>query len=186
MRTGWSSKAMLGRGLLHPAPPRLSGCVQLHMHLVIGRSIPWQVWFKSHFREWGSCWQALQDVLATHTPVYRVLAPPWCAYREWGGLLPPHARDTMVSHSCCGGPDPSTRPVETLTHAFLECPVAQAVMMWLSRVMEYMDGTTPPATVDVLLLGRVTAWRPEYRRPQMGVAALACAACTTSSTIVTW
>jgi len=114
------------------------------------------------FPEWGSCWQALRDTSLPRTHRSTVYLLLHGALTVNGEAFYRHMRETpWCPHSCCGGPDPSTRPVETLTHAFLECPVAQAVMMWLSRVMEYMDGTTPPATVDVLLLGRVTAWRPE-------------------------
>ena len=111
--------------------------------------------------EWAACWQALRDPSlprphrsSAYLLLHGVLTVNGEAYRR-------HMRDTpWCPHSCCHHQDPRARPVETLTHAFLECPVARVVMTWLCRLMEHMDGTAPPTTADVLLLGRPAAWRP--------------------------
>ena len=112
--------------------------------------------------EWASCWQALRDPSLPRphrSTVYMLLHGVLTVNGE---AFLRYMRDTpWCPHSCCGGPHPRERPVETITHAFLECPVARAVMTWLSRIMEHMDGTAPPHTADVLLLGRPAAWRPQ-------------------------
>ena len=53
--------------------------------------------------------------------------------------------------------------METYTHAFLTCPVAQAVTTWVVRVMGHMDGAEPPRSAEVILLGDQAAWTPTNR-----------------------
>ena len=118
---------------------------------------------------WATCWQDLRDssLRRTHrSTVYLLLH----------GALPTNGmafvwywrEDSFCPHTCCSDeqvPRPQW-PVETYTHAFLTCPVAQAVMTWLVRIMHHMDGSEPPRTANTLLLGSRDAWEPRTRSLQ--------------------
>ena len=73
--------------------------------------------------------------------------------------------DSFCPHTCCARADLPVpqRPVETYSHVFLSCPVAVTVTTWLVRVMGYMDGTEPPRSAEVIMLGSRTAWTPSDR-----------------------
>ena len=50
-------------------------------------------------------------------------------------------------HACCSGPP---QP-QTISHLFLECPVAATVSSWLCRLWQAMTGQLPDASVDSIL-----------------------------------
>jgi hypothetical protein len=52
------------------------------------------------------------------------------------------------------------QPLETLSHLFLECPVAAGLMAWVAGLWALIAGASPPCTAAVLLLGDWQAWRP--------------------------
>jgi hypothetical protein len=61
-----------------------------------------------------------------------------------------------------GSPAPDSYQLETLTHLFVQCPIAVAVWAWFARVWSQVQ---PDAAVDfssarVLLLDDSAAWRP--------------------------
>ena len=61
-----------------------------------------------------------------------------------------------------GSPTPDSYQLETLTHLFVQCPIAVAVWAWFARVWSKVQ---PDAAVDfssarVLLLDDSAAWRP--------------------------
>jgi len=116
---------------------------------------------------WSRCWQDLRDP-ALRRPHRSTM------FLLLHGALPTNGMafvwrwrdDPFCPHTCCAWedvPPPRLRPVETYTHAFLTCPVAQAVTTWLVRVMGHMDGAEPPRTAEVVLLGDRTAWAPANR-----------------------
>jgi hypothetical protein len=115
---------------------------------------------------WAQCWQDLRDTSLRRphrSTVFLLLH----------GALPTNGmalvwrwrRDSFCPHSCCTSEEiPQDQwPVETYTHAFLRCPVAQAVTVWLVRIMRHMDGTEPPRTAEALLLGSRDAWTPQHK-----------------------
>jgi hypothetical protein len=54
--------------------------------------------------------------------------------------------------------------LETLQHAFLECPAVRPALEWLARVWPRIDGGgPPPLTAEVWLLGVSTTWQPQGR-----------------------
>lgn len=112
---------------------------------------------------WSKCWQDLRDssLRRPHRST---------AYLLLHGALPVNGMaflwrwrdDSSCPHACCTRSDIPLheRPVETYTHAFLSCPVAHTVTTWLVRLMSHMDGTAPPRTADVIMLGSKATWRP--------------------------
>lgn len=112
---------------------------------------------------WSKCWQDIRES--------RLRRPHRStAYLLLHGALPVNGMaflwrwrdDSSCPHTCCTREDVPLheRPVETYTHAFLSCPVAHTVTTWLVRLMGHMDGTTPPRTAAVIMLGSKGAWTP--------------------------
>jgi hypothetical protein len=117
----------------------------------------------AHPPEWAYCWKDLRDTSLPRTHRSTVYLLLQGVLTLNGEAFFRHSRDApWCPHSCCDGPGvlPDARPVETISHAFLECPLARAVMTWLTRLMAFMDGEAPPASAAVLLLGNPAAWRP--------------------------
>jgi hypothetical protein len=78
------------------------------------------------------------------------------AWRILHGALPVGGRRAMhdqhaapatvcCSASCCK----ASLPLETLTHAFVECPVVAPVVAWLFQVWQALTRTAPPTPADV-------------------------------------
>lgn len=63
---------------------------------------------------------------------------------------------------CCSAGSPAEPPpLDTLTHAFLECPAVQPALAWLLDVWERISGERPPAAPLVILAAAPWAWQPE-------------------------
>jgi hypothetical protein len=109
------------------------------------------------------------------------------AWRILHGALPVGGRRAMqdqhaapatvcCSASCCT----ACLPLETLTHAFVECPVAAPRVAWLFQVWQALIRTAPPtpAYVPLVLLADLPGvWQPGYSRTwqRLRVAFLGCA-----------
>ena len=65
---------------------------------------------------------------------------------------------------CCLAPSCAAltpRPVETLEHLFLECPVGKVAMQWVCGLWQLIDpGPAPLFSASVLLADDAFAWRP--------------------------
>jgi hypothetical protein len=60
-----------------------------------------------------------------------------------------------------GGGDPSGWRLETLQHAFLDCPAVRPALAWLAREWTRGGGPAPPLTAEVWLQGSpAAAWQP--------------------------
>jgi hypothetical protein len=76
-----------------------------------------------------------------------------------GGRNATHVPDGKCCHPGCGR-------WETLTHVFLECEVAAAVMAWVQRLWSAVSGRPPPpCTPQVLLAGDHSVWDPGGGEP---------------------
>jgi hypothetical protein len=64
--------------------------------------------------------------------------------------------------ACCRACIAAGRPerLETLTHAFMDCPAVAPALDWLLRVYEALAGEAPPRDPLVLLAGADWRWRP--------------------------
>jgi hypothetical protein len=77
------------------------------------------------------------------------------AYKHIQTSSQPASGAGMCSHINCDG-----QP-ETLSHAFVGCPVAEGATRWLCDVWERIEGGhRPPRSVAVLLADDPSAWRP--------------------------
>ena len=107
--------------------------------------------------EWAGVWKTLRDPTLNrqHRSVAFLILHG--SVRRLGGFATLHLGGTTphCPHRCC------TRDVETLTHAFLGCPVAQTVTTWLGRVLAALGGGEAPITPDSILVGN---WDPEDDR----------------------
>ena len=60
-----------------------------------------------------------------------------------------------------GGGGPAGWRLETLQHAFLECPAVRPALAWLAREWARGGGAAPPLTAEVWLQGSpAAAWQP--------------------------
>lgn len=127
-----------------------------------------------------SAWKALTDatMLRPHVAV---------AWRILHGALPVGGRRaTQDSHAqlhtvccsarCCQG----GHALETLTHAFVECPSVSPVVAWLFQVYQALTRSAPPPAHDVplvLLADLPGVWQPACARTwhRLRVAFLGCA-----------
>ena len=115
---------------------------------------------------WAQCWKDLRDSTLRRPHRSTVFLLLHGALPTNGMALVWRWRtDSFCPHSCCTREEVPRHqwPVETYTHAFLTCPVAQAVTLWLTRIMGHMDGTAPPRTAEALLLGSRAAWAPHNK-----------------------
>ena len=79
-------------------------------------------------------------------------------YRTWGDRRGPHAHEACCSHAACRG-----QQLETLTHAFLECPAVQSAVDWLLNTWQALAagaGDQPPRDARVLLVDDHRVWAP--------------------------
>ena len=93
------------------------------------------------------------------------------AWRLLHGLLPCGAFLMHVSHqptratnaaSTCSHPACSSAPAN-LTHIFVTCQLAQAVVRWLCDVWAALDpGNRPPSTFAVIAVGDPGTWTPQW------------------------
>ena len=71
------------------------------------------------------------------------------------------------SAGMCTHPECASQP-ETLSHAFVHCPVAVSVTQWLCDVWERVTcGDRPPRTVAVLLADDTSQWAPAQQLQQL-------------------
>jgi exonuclease III len=107
----------------------------------------------------------------TWARLHRVPAPRQHRFLAWRILhaaLPCAARTAAMgsSRNPARVPDgrchhPGCGQWETLTHVFIECEVAAAVMAWVRRLWSAVSGRPPPpCTPQVLLVGDHCAWDP--------------------------
>jgi hypothetical protein len=66
------------------------------------------------------------------------------------------------------GRDPATAdasadqwPLETLQHAFLDCPAVRPALQWLAALWPRFGGSAPPLSPEVWLQDSPAAWRPQ-------------------------
>ena len=65
------------------------------------------------------------------------------------------------SSACCSHPAClDACAVETLSHAFLDCPAARPALVWLQDLWEVVSGERPPLDARVLLADDHRVWRP--------------------------
>ena len=60
----------------------------------------------------------------------------------------------------CPHHDAGDQPLETVSHLFLECPVAAGLMAWVAGLWALVTGGAPPCTAAVFLMGDLRVWRP--------------------------
>ena len=71
----------------------------------------------------------------------------------------PGLLDTRCWAPCCASANP--RPLETLEHLFLECPVGKQALEWLCSLWQRIDtGPAPLFVATVLLADDASVWRP--------------------------
>lgn len=71
----------------------------------------------------------------------------------------PALSDCYCRAPCCTSASP--RPVETLQHMFLECPVGKVAMQWVCGLWQRIDpGPAPLFAASVLLADDASVWRP--------------------------
>jgi hypothetical protein len=79
-----------------------------------------------------------------------------------GGGTQPQQQQQYSGAQQLGSPPPESYQLETLTHLFVQCPIAVAVWAWFARVWSRVQ---PDAAVDfssarILLLDDSTVWQP--------------------------
>ena len=66
-----------------------------------------------------------------------------------------------LSGSRVTSPQKKNRPLETLEHLFLECPVGKQALEWLCALWQRIDtGPAPLFMATVLLADDASVWRP--------------------------
>ena len=77
-------------------------------------------------------------------------------------------RGASATSPLCTAPACTGRhAVETLTHAFIDCPEAAPAMRWLCDTWRELSGAEPPCTPQVLLCDDPRAWPSAPDRPAL-------------------
>jgi hypothetical protein len=77
-----------------------------------------------------------------------------------------HAAGSITSPLCQAPGCLTQGSIETLSHAFLECPMAQPVISWLLDTWEALSGSRPPHTAALLLADDPAEWPEAEADPQ--------------------
>ena len=93
----------------------------------------------------------------------------WCStkHRNWTSCCSQQQAKTSIQFACSQQLDPQAgmlpsclllRPTQpqTISHMFLDCPVAAAVVSWLCRLWRAMTGCMPEASVATTLAASVS------------------------------
>lgn len=104
-----------------------------------------------------TCWRMLHGCLGCNAFLAHVRSKA----RAQG--LAPSQDAALCQAACCLS---GTRPLETLTHAFLDCPEAAPVVDWLRESWFRLSGVVVPRTARVLLADDPGGWpgAPRYAK----------------------